>query len=156
MSTQLAAAFGEMETRLKAIRLSNGFNTELGASVLPAGTWLSEEDAPCMALYEAKPDDEGVMRMAATQASNSCGLEFGVDYMVQAFVKRAEPQTALDASEAAAQDIMRALMGANHGALATAKTHHLTGRGRGLTPKGGNVIPVLVYGTFKITEKVFE
>ncbi|KVW99513.1 hypothetical protein [Thiobacillus denitrificans] len=155
MSTQLAAAFGEMEARLATIRTVNGFNTNLGASVLPAGTYLSEEDAPCVALYEGRPDDEGLMRMAAIPG-NACGLDFQVDYVVQAFVKRTEPQTALDAAEDAAQDILRALIGVSHGALTAANLHKITGRARGLTKKGADVIAVLVFGSFKVNEKVYQ
>lgn len=156
MSTQLAAAFGEMEARLATIRVASGFNTELGVRVLPAGTYLDEDDAPCVALYEGRPDDEGLMRIAATGGPNACGLDFQVDYVVQAFIKRIEPQTALDAAEKAAQDILRALMGSNYGALATASGHKITGRARGLTKKGADVIAVLVFGSFKINEKVYQ
>lgn len=154
--TALQTAFTELEARLATIKVDDGFNTELGAGVVAAGTYLTEEDAPCVALYEGRPDDEGLMRMAAVNEPNACGLDFQVDYVVQAFVRRAEPQTALDAAEDAAQDIMRALLGSDHGALAAARGHKITGRARGLTRKGADVIAVLVYGSFRINEKVYQ
>ena len=156
MSTQLQAAFAELEARLASISVAGGFNTDLGAAVLPAGTWLDESDAPCVALYEAQPDDAGLMKLAAVNEPNACGLDFQVDYVAQAWVRRAEPQSALAAAEAAAEDMMRALMGANRGALTAAKGHRLTGRARGLAAKGANAIPVLVYGSFRINEKVYQ
>lgn len=155
MSTALQAALTELEARLATISVVGGFNTNLGASVFPAGTWLTEDDAPCLALYEARPDDEGVMRVAAGMQT-ACGLDFEAHYMVQAYVMRDEAQTPLAVAEAAAQDILRALTGANRGALAAAKGHRIEGRGRGLTPKGGNVIPVLVYGTFTVSEDIYQ
>lgn len=155
MTTALQTALGELETRLATISALNGFNTDLGASILPAGTYLTEDDAPCMALYEAKPDDEGVMRVAAGMQT-ACGLDFEAHYMVQAFVKRDEAQTPLAVAADAAQDILRALTGANRGALASARGHRIEGHGRGLTAKGGNVIPVLVYGTFTVNEGIYQ
>lgn len=154
MTTALATAFAELETRLTSISVANGFNTELGASVKPAGAYLDEDDAPCVALYEAQPGDDGVMRMEAGQP-NACGLDFTVNYVAQAFVRRTAEQSALAAAEASAEDLMRALMGGNRGALTSATLHKINGRGRGLTPKGGDVIAVLVYGSFKINEKVY-
>lgn len=156
MTTALQTAFTELEARLATISVAGGFNTELGAGVVAAGTYLDEADAPCVALYEAQPGDDGLMRMAASGEPNACGLDFQVDYVAQAFVKRVEPQTALAAAEAAAQDIMRALLGENFGALDAAKGHRITGRARGLTKKGADVIAVLVYGTFKVNEKVYQ
>jgi len=155
MSTALQAAFTELEARLATINVAGGFNTNLGAAVMEAGTYLTEEDAPCVALYEGRPDDEGLMRVAAL-APNACGLDCQVDYVVQAFVKRVVPQTALAAAEFAAQDILRALMGGNRGALAAASGHRITGRARGLTKKGADVIAVLVFGSFKVNEKVYQ
>jgi len=155
MNTALQTALTELEARLATISVAGGFNTNLGTSILPAGTYLTEDDAPCLALYEARPDDEGVMRVAAGM-QNACGLDFEAHYMVQAYVKRGEAQTPLAAAESAAQDILRALTGANRGALAGAKSHRIEGRGRGLTPKGGNVIPVLVYGTFTVNEGIYQ
>ena len=155
MSTALETALTELETRLATISVVNGFNTELGASVFPAGTYLTEDDAPCLALYEARPDNDGVMQVAAGMQT-ACGQEFVARYMVQAFIKRDEAQTPLAVAQAAARDILRALMGANHGALAGAKLHRIEGQGRGLTPKGGNVIPVLVYGTFTVSEGIYQ
>lgn len=155
VSSALQTAFAELEARLATIRVAGGFNTELGAGVVAAGTYLTEDDAPCVALYEGRPDDEGLMRMAAA-AGNACGLDFQVDYVVQAFVRRAAPQTALDAAEDAALDILRALLGGNHGALAAATGHKVTGRARGLTKKGADVIAVLVFGSFKVNEKVYQ
>lgn len=155
MSTALQTAFAELEARLATISVAGGFNTNLGAAVMEAGTYLTEDDAPCVALYEGRPDDEGLMRMAAIPG-NACGLDFQVDYVVQAFVKRAEPQTALAAAEAAAQDILRALLGGNIGALTAATGHKITGRARGLAKKGADVIAVLVFGSFKVNEKVYQ
>lgn len=154
MTTALAQAFDELEVRLATISVAGGFNTNLGASVKPAGMFLEEDDAPCVALYEAQPGDDGVMRIEAGQP-NACGVDFTVNYMAQAFVRRTAVQSALAVAEAAAEDLMRALMGTNRGALTTATLHRITGRGRGLTPKGGDVIAVLVYGSFKINEKVY-
>lgn len=156
MTTALQTAFAELEARLATILVDDGFNTDLGAKVLPAGTYLTEDDAPCVALYEARPDDQGLMRIAASDAPNACGLDFTVDYVAQAFVRRVEPQTALDAAEDAAQDIMRALLGSNRGALAAATLHRITGRARGLTARGADVIPVLITGSFKVNEKVYQ
>lgn len=156
MSTQLLAAFAELEARLATISTAGGFQTDLGAAVLPAGTYLDEDDAPCVALYEAAPDEQGLMKLAALDEANACGLDFQVNYVAQAFVRRGEPQSALAAAEAVAADMMRALMGSNHGALDEARGHRITGRARGLTVKGANVIPVQVFGTFRINEKVYE
>ncbi|MCD6706842.1 MAG: hypothetical protein LT080_10385 [Thiobacillus sp.] len=155
MSTALQTAMAELEARLALIGTASGFNTNLGASMREAGAYLDESDAPCMALYEAKPGDDGVM-MVPAGTQTACGQEFAVRYMVQAYVKRSESQTPLVVAEAAAQDIMRALMGANRGALAGAKGHRIEGHGRGLTPKGGNVIPVLVYGALTVSEGIYQ
>lgn len=156
MSTALQLAFAELEARLATISVAGGFNTDLGAAIKPAGAYLAEDDAPCVALYEAQPDDEGLMRIAALDAPNACGLDFRVDYVVQAFVRRAEPQSAMDAAERAVRDILRALLGGNRGALTAATGHRITGRARGLTKKGADVIAVLVFGSFKINEKVYQ
>jgi len=156
MSTALETAFAEMETRLGAIRKVNGFNTDIGLGLHPAGTYLTEEDAPCLALYESRPDDSGVMRIDASSKPNACGMDFEVAYMVQGFVTRVGTESPLHVAEEAAEDILRALMGANRGALTSASMHSITGRGRGLTVKGGNVVPVLVFGRFVVNEKVYQ
>lgn len=150
----LSAALTELEDRLRLILPANGYQTSLGAKVLPAGTYLEESDAPCVALFEAPPNDEGVMQMDVGTV-NACGVEFTVNYLVQAFVTRDETITPLAAADKAAADIMRALFGPSRGAMTTASGHKLVRRGRGLTPKGGNVIPVLIGGRFTVTEQVF-
>lgn len=157
MTTKLTQAFTELEARLATMLTANGFNTSLGASVKPAGVFLDEGDAPCVALYEAAPGEDGLMRIEAGQA-NGCGVDFTVNYVAQAFVRRVGTQSPLIAGELAAEDMMRALMGVTRGALAIsgASLHKIIGRARGLTPKGSDVIPVLVYGSFKINEKVFS
>lgn len=154
--TALQSAMTELEARLATILIADGFNTDLGAGVKPAGTYLVEDDAPCVALYEGKPDDDGLMHMAASGTPNACGMDFDVNYVAQAYVRRVDPQTALDAAEDAAEDLLRALMGGNHGALSAASNHKITGRARGLTPKGGDVVAVLVFGSFRINEKVYQ
>lgn len=152
--TALTLAFTELEARLATMLITNGFNTDLGANVKPGGMFLDEDDAPCVTLYEAQPDDRGMMHIEALQP-NACGLDFTVNYVAQAFVQRAGTQSALGAAEDAAEDMLRALMGANRGALVNASLHKITGRARGLTPKGSDVIAVLVFGSFKINEKVY-
>lgn len=154
MTTALTLAFTELETRLATMRTASGFKTDLGANVKASGIFLDEEDAPCVTLYEAQPDDQGVMHIEAAQP-NACGLDFTVNYVTQAFVRRSGTQSVLGAAEDAAEDMMRALMGTNRGALANAALHKITGRARALTPKGGDVIAVLVFGSFKINEKVY-
>lgn len=154
MTTALTQTFTELEARLATMLTANGFNTDLGASVKPAGVFLEEDDAPCVTLYEAQPDDQGVMRIEAGQP-NACGIDFTVNYIAQAFVRRTGTQSMLGTAEDAAEDMLRALMGVNHGALLNASLHKITGRARGLTPKGADVIAVLVYGSFKINEKVY-
>lgn len=154
MTTALTQAFTELEARLATMRTANGFNTDLGANVKAGGVFLDEDDAPCVTLYEAQPDDQGVMHIEALQP-NACGIDFNVNYVAQAFVRRVGTQSMLGAAEDAAEDMLRALMGTNRGALTNAAMHKITGRARGLTPKGADVIPVLVYGSFKINEKVY-
>lgn len=154
MTTALTLAFTELETRLATMRTVNGFNTDLGANLKAGGMFLDEDDAPCVTLYEALPDDHGVMHIEAAQP-NACGIDFTVNYVAQAFVPRVGTQSVLGTAEAAAEDMLRALMGTNRGALTNAGMHKITGRARGLTPKGSDVIAVLVFGSFKINEKVY-
>lgn len=153
--SQLYQALAELTGRIATISKAAGYNTDLGAHVEEPGTWLTEEDAPCVSLYEAAPDREGVMRVDAVEES-SCEQKFTVPYVVQAFVSRESGVTLLQTAEQAALDLMRALMGSNRGALATAGNHHLTGHGRGVTVKGGNIAPVLIYGSFTVKEGIFS
>lgn len=154
-ATVLHATLVQLENRLKTITKLGGFNTDLGNFVHEPGTYLTQDDAPCVTLHEGMPDEDGVMRVAATKTTD-CGQEFQADYIVQAFVVREAGKTLLLTAEEAALDIMRALMGSDRGAIPPAKLHKLTGRGRGLVAKGGNVAPVLVFGSFGYTEGVYQ
>lgn len=150
----LLAAMNEIETRLRGISVANGYRTDLGARLRPAGTWLEDDDAPCMAVYEARANEDGLMRIDAV-GSTACGLEFEVPYMVEAFLPRSDRQPPLETAEHAALDIMRALMGSAHGAMQGVRLHRIVGRGRARIQRGSKIIPVQIHGAFKITESLY-
>ncbi len=152
----LLAAMNAIETRLRGISVANGYLTDLGRHLKPSGVWLEEDDAPCMVVYEARANEDGLMRIDA-DGTTACGQEFDVPYFVEALLPLNDRQPPLEIAEHAAQDIMRALMGPDHGALpGVARTHRLTARGRGVSAKGSRVVPVQVHGHLKITEDIYR
>lgn len=151
----LLAAMTALETRLRAITVANGYITDLGLSLKPSGTWLEEDDAPCMVVFESRVNENGLMRIDAEEV-NACGQAFDVPYMVEAFMPLVSGESPLQTAEQAAQDILRALMGPDRGVLpGISKSHRITARGRGVSARGSRVVPVQVHGNLKIVEGIF-
>lgn len=153
--TALAALMAELEARLALILVANGYQTDIGAAVKPTGSYMTEEDAPCIEIYEARPGDDGTVMIQATKV-DSGEVTFSAPYMVQAFVKRAGAQTQFDAAQPALEDILRALFSPQHGQLANGQFNRLVSFGRGLAVKGANVVPVLVHGEILVTQDIYQ
>jgi hypothetical protein len=152
---RVEALLAEMEGRLASIARANGYETDLGKSLYPPGTFLEVEDAPCIGLFESIPDAQDGVSWLAAGKIDSDAVDFILPWTVQAYVPRGT-EAPRPVAYRATRDILKALFSPANGQLANGGFNRLVRIGRGNMPKSSRIAVAIVQGEVAVTEDVYR
>lgn len=142
-----------LETRLAAILVAGGYNTNAGQTVRLGESILDADVAvPSLALYEGRPSREGYGWVENTSERPEIGARMSPEYTVEGLVAIGA-STPIAAAHGLIADIKKALWGQHDcGELSGARDHAFVGHATFLKQSGSNRVAVAVVGKYTYVE----
>lgn len=136
-----------LKTRMQAITIANGYNTDIGTRVLMGRRKIDASHVPCVVIIEG--DDE-----PTREADSRMEIPVDLDFVFSAYVL-CDPDHPNDAAHLAIKDIKRALwdrntMGGNLGRKVVSFKYR--GKNIGPAANGEDSVAVLVYAQVRYAE----